>query len=88
VQAAEGFKQSRIARAEGEAAEFLAILKEYKESPEVTRQRLFLEAMEGILPGVTIFVLDSGAGGVLPFLPLTGGVPDIPTAPGTGQDGQ
>ena len=34
--------------------------------------------MEDILPGVSIFIVDQGTGGVLPFLPLTGGVPSIP----------
>lgn len=82
VQAAEAFKAARIARARGEAAEFTAILTEYNQSQEVTRQRLFLEAMEEILPGLTIFVIDTGAGtGVLPFLPLTGGVPALPVPP-------
>lgn len=82
VQAAEAFKAARIARARGEAAEFTAILTEYNESKEVTRQRLFLEAMEEILPGLSIFVIDTEAGsGVLPFLPLTGGTPGIPVPP-------
>ena len=85
VQAAEAFKAARIARARGEAAEFTAILTEYNQSQQVTRQRLFLEAMEEILPGLSIFVIDTGAGsGVLPFLPLTGGVPPIPVPPAGG----
>ncbi len=71
VQAATGFKQARIARARGEAEQFLAILNEYESSRAVTRQRLFLEAMEEILPGITLFVLDpEAASGVLPLLPL------------------
>jgi len=77
-QAAEAFKAARIARATGEAAEFLAVLTEYRESKAVTRQRLYLEAMEEILPGITIYVLDEAAGGVLPFLPLTGGAITVP----------
>ena len=73
IQAATAFKNARVARAEGEAAEFLLVLNEYKDSTEVTRRRLYLEAMEEILPGVTIFVIDPAAGsGVLPFLSLTG----------------
>ena len=82
IQGAEAFKAARIARARGEAAEFTAILTEYNESKEVTRQRLFLEAMEEILPGLSIFVIDTEAGsGVLQFLPLTGGTPPIPVPP-------
>jgi membrane protease subunit HflK len=84
IEAAEAFKTARVSRAQGEAAEFTTILAEYEKSPTVTRQRLFLEAMEEILPGVTLFVIDDEAGsGVLPFLPLTGGVPEIPLAGGT-----
>ncbi|MEE8517652.1 MAG: FtsH protease activity modulator HflK [Dehalococcoidia bacterium] len=83
VQAAEAFKLARVARANGEAQEFLAVLAEYEKSQDVTRQRLYLEAMEDILPGITIFVIDEGAGsGVLPFLPLTNNPPPLP---GTGQ---
>lgn len=89
VQAAEAFKQARIARARGEAEEFLAILAEYAQSQDVTRTRLFLEAMEEILPGVRIFVIDPEAGsGVLPFLPLTGdGGSGVPGAAGGGTTG-
>jgi membrane protease subunit HflK len=74
IQAAEAFKQARIERAEGEAQQFGDIQAEYAKSPVVTRQRLYLEALEDILPGITLFVIDpSAAGGVLPFLPLTPG---------------
>ena len=82
IRAAEAFKEARIARARGEAAEFLAILAEYSLSTNVTRTRLFLETMEDILSGVSIFIVDEGTGGVLPFLPLTDGV--LPGAPATG----
>ena len=72
---AEGFRQERIARAEGQAGRFLAILKEFEKAPDVTRQRLYLEAMEEILPGVNKFIVATGAGGnLLQFLPLTGNV--------------
>ena len=74
IQAAEAFKTARIARAQGEASEFLSVLAEYEKSKDVTRQRLYLEAMEEILPEISIFVIDPRAGsGVLPFLSLTGG---------------
>lgn len=83
VEAAEGFRQGRIAEAEGQAAGFEAILAGYRESPEVTRQRLYLEAMEDILPGIKKFVISEK--GVLPFLPLgdTGQL----GVPATGQTG-
>ena len=82
TEAAEGFKTGRIARAQGEADGFAAILDGYENSPEVTRQRLYLEAMEEILPGVTKFILSDS--GVLPFLPLSGATGGTGTITGTG----
>ena len=55
----------RIAAAEGEAGRFLAILAEYEKAQDVTRQRLYLEAMEEILPGITKFIVDPGAEGAI-----------------------
>jgi membrane protease subunit HflK len=82
TEAAEGFKTGRIARAQGEADGFEAILEGYLLSPEVTRQRLYLEAMEDILPGITKFILSDS--GVLPFLPLSGSVSGAGTIVGAG----
>lgn len=74
TEAAEGFKQGRLALAIGEAEGFRNLLEGYLNSKEVTRQRLYLEAMEEILPGTTKFVVTGDvADGVLPFLPLTSG---------------
>ena len=71
IQGAEAFKQERILRATGEADRFLSVLKEYEESRDVTRQRLYLEAMEEILPGITKFIVAPDTGGnLLQFLPL------------------
>jgi len=71
IQAAEAFKAERIAKATGEASRFDSVLKEYKESKEVTRQRLYLEAMEEILPNIRKYILAEDSGGnLLQFLPL------------------
>lgn len=68
---AQGYKAQVLAQAAGEAARFLSILEEYREAPEVTRRRLYLETMEKVLPGVEKIVIDpQGTGGVIPFLPL------------------
>ena len=75
TQTAAAFKAEQIAKATGEASRFLSVLKEYNESKSVTRQRLYLEAMEEILPGVTKFILATdSSGNVLQFLPLSGEV--------------
>ena len=84
TEAAQGFKDGRIALATGEAEGFREVLEGYLQSKEVTRQRLYLEAMERILPGMPKFILTDQAGGVLPFLPLTGGTnPVVPALGGT-----
>ena len=71
TQGAEAFKQERILRATGEASRFLSVLREYQLSKEVTRQRLYLEAMEEILPNITKFIIAPDSGGnLLQFLPL------------------
>jgi modulator of FtsH protease HflK len=72
TEAAEGFKAGRIALATGEAEGFKSLLEGYLNSKDITRQRLYLEAMEEILPGTTKFVVTGEvADGVLPFLPLS-----------------
>ncbi|MBI4202732.1 MAG: FtsH protease activity modulator HflK [Chloroflexi bacterium] len=70
--AAQAFKQERVLRATGESDRFLSVLREYRDSKDVTRQRLYLEAMEEILPGIQKFVVNPDAGGnMLQFLDLT-----------------
>lgn len=68
---AEAYREQRLIRAEGDAARFLALLAEYLKAPEVMRERLYLESIERVLSDATLFVLEAGQSGVLPFLPLT-----------------
>ena len=84
IEGAEAFKQERIAAATGQSDRFTSVLEEFRNSKEVTRQRLYLEAMEEILPGVNKFIVDNkNGGGVLQFLPLTGSSQTFPpTSPG------
>jgi membrane protease subunit HflK len=70
---AEGFRESRISRAEGDVAKFKAILKEYSKAKDVTRKRLYLEAMEKILPGLEKYIVPSGEDGNLLNLLNLGG---------------
>ena len=58
--------------AQGEASRFTAVQQEYVNAPEVTRKRLYLEAMESVLGDVQMFLLDtpSAAQGLVPYLPL------------------
>jgi len=71
VLAAEAYKEEKVRRAQGDVEKFLAVLAEYEKAKEVTRKRLYLEAMEQVLPGIRKFIVDSEAGGgVLKLLPL------------------
>lgn len=71
VKAAEGYKEQRVLRAQGDAQKFLSVLEEYLKAPAVTRQRLYLETMETILPGIEKIIVDPKiAGNMLPLLPL------------------
>lgn len=69
----EAFKEARIKRAEGDVAKFRAMLIEYRKARDVTKKRLYLEAMEEILPGVKKYIVPSNEdGNLLNFLNLTG----------------
>jgi membrane protease subunit HflK len=68
---AQGFRDQTIAEATGQASRFLKVYEEYRKSPDVTRQRLYLETMERVLGGSEKIVIDSKGGqGVVPYLPL------------------
>lgn len=68
---ARAYREERIQRARGEASRFAALLEEYRKAPEVTRQRLYLETLEAVLPKVDKVVTEPGAAEqVLPYLPL------------------
>ena len=77
---AEAFRQARIARARGEAEQFKSILAEYRNSREVTRQRLYLEAMEEVLPGVSKIIISPEAETVL-ILGQDEGITPVPIGP-------
>jgi membrane protease subunit HflK len=73
IRKAEGFRESRIKRAEGDVAKFNSILKEYVKAKDVTKERLYLEAMEEILPGIDKYIVPNGEGGnLLNLLNLNG----------------
>jgi membrane protease subunit HflK len=73
IEEATAFKDQEVLRATGDAQRFLSVLEAYRLAPEVTRERLHIEALEGILDQVALVLLDEDAIGnqVLPFLPLT-----------------
>jgi membrane protease subunit HflK len=83
VRAAEAYKAQRVIRAEGDAAKFVTILKEYERAQEVTEQRLYLEALQRVLPKAQKIVIGPQLeGGLLPFLPLRDQAPRVLVPPG------
>ena len=81
VEEARGYAVERINRANGETNRFQAIVKEYEGAEEVTRQRLYLEAMQEILPQVEqVYVVDAGQQNILPLLDLSRKARRVPVA--------
>ncbi len=76
LEEAEGYRAQVVNEAAGEASRFVAVLSEYRNAPDVTRKRLYLETLEQVLGNVDKIILDesvsgNGAGqGVVPYLPL------------------
>ncbi len=79
---AEAYAFRRINGAKGDTEKFTLLLNEYAKAPEITRQRLYFEAMESILPALERKVIvDDSVKGVLQTLPLMGSTPaPAPTA--------
>lgn len=71
LQEAEGYKQTVIARANGDAQRFNAVYEAYKSGEDVTKERMYIETMEGVLGAAQKIIMDSkGTSGVVPYLPL------------------
>ncbi len=70
IEEANAYKEQVIARSEGEASRFTQILAEFQKAPEVTRERMYLEVMEGILAKNEKVILDVSSGNNVMLLPL------------------
>ena len=71
VESAEAYKQEVVEVAKGEADRFLAVYKEYKAAPRVTRQRIYLETIEEVYGPAEKIIIEGDVGsGVVPYLPL------------------
>jgi membrane protease subunit HflK len=70
VQEAEGYKAATVAVAEGEARRFTLLLEEYRKAPEITRKRLYLQAMENVFGSSNKVLLDAKSSGNVLYLPL------------------
>lgn len=67
VQGAEATKAARIAEAEGQVARFNAMYEQYKLNPLITKQRLFYETLEDVLPDLKVIINDGGTQTMYPI---------------------
>ncbi len=79
---AEAGKEARINNAEGQAARFNALYEEYIKYPLITKQRMYYETMEELLPDLKL-IIDGGNGSIQKFLPLDSLTVDTGTGTGT-----
>ncbi|HUU24736.1 MAG TPA: FtsH protease activity modulator HflK [Methyloceanibacter sp.] len=86
LQSAQGYRDRVIAEAQGEADRFEDVLVQYQKAPGVTRQRIFIDTMQGVLSNTDKIIIDGKSGGVVPYLPLSELQKQQPT-PSTTQDG-
>tara|TARA_R110002049_G_scaffold78774_15_gene200580 strand:- start:15237 stop:16352 length:1116 start_codon:yes stop_codon:yes gene_type:complete len=70
LEAARAYKDQVIKNAEGDAARFTSLLAEYQKAPRVTRDRLYIEAVEQVYGNSNKVILDSENSGNLMYLPL------------------
>jgi len=76
IRQAEGYELNRINRAQGDAEKFISVYETYRQSKDVTKRRLYLEAMSEILPKIEKkYIIDKEQQGLLKLLQLqeTGG---------------
>ncbi|MBT8092001.1 MAG: FtsH protease activity modulator HflK, partial [Gammaproteobacteria bacterium] len=67
---ARGYRDRVVADAQGEAARFEALLTEYQKAPRVTRDRLYIEAIEEVYGNSAKVLMDAEGGGNIVYLPL------------------
>jgi membrane protease subunit HflK len=70
MQESEAYKQRVVENARGEASRFTDVLAEYRKAPGVTRERLYLDAMQQVLSSSSKVLIDQKAGNNLLYLPL------------------
>lgn len=70
LQDAEAYRERVVADAEGEGARFEKLLAEYKLAPEVTRERLYIDAIEHVYSQANKILLDAEGSGNLLYLPM------------------
>jgi membrane protease subunit HflK len=64
------YKEQVIAEAKGQTSRFLQVLEEYKKAPEVTRKRMYIDAVESVMSNTSKVIVDVKGGNNLMYLPL------------------
>ena len=82
LQTAEANKAARIAEAEGQVSRFNAMYEQYALNPLITKQRMFYETMEDVLPGTKVIITDGQTQTMMPLDSFAGG--SAGTGDGTG----
>ncbi|MFS2036702.1 FtsH protease activity modulator HflK [Polaromonas sp. CT11-55] len=66
----EAYKAKIVAQAQGDAQRFRSVLAEYQKAPQVTRDRMYIDAMQQVYTNVTKVLVESRQGSNLLYLPL------------------
>jgi membrane protease subunit HflK len=70
LEEANAYREQVVARAQGEADRFLKLLAEYRKAPDVTRQRLYIDAVQEVMQRSSKVMVDVGSGSNIMYLPL------------------
>ncbi|MGJ8686518.1 MAG: FtsH protease activity modulator HflK, partial [Spongiibacteraceae bacterium] len=70
LEEAQAYQEQVISKADGEAQRFVQLYKEYKKAPKVTRERLYIDALEGLYSDATKVMIDVEGGNNMMYLPL------------------
>ena len=86
VEEAKAYRDQVVSKAEGDAARFTSLLAEYRQAPQVTRERLYLDAMSAVYGGTRKVLVDVDGDAPMFYLPLEGmqrqgTTSRVPTAP-------
>ncbi len=85
IKSAEAEKEARINEANGQVSRFEQMYEEYSKYPLITKQRMFYETMEEVLPGLKVYILDdNGTQKLLPLESFSGSAKAAPAVPEPG----
>ena len=85
LEEADAYKAQVVAEAEGNTQRFLKVLAEYQKAPQVTRERMYLDAIEGVFENTSKIMVDVEGGNNMLYLPLDKIMQQSPAASGRGK---